>query len=242
MSPPITLMRLCVATAVVAALGASAGCSSADDAAASEDELSYELFPTTKVLSAADLAGLVSSPDGTLTFATAPASLADLAEGNVVLASLSAATPTGLLRYVTAFEREGSKLTIHTMQAAIPLAFRRLHVRSQRDITGFGSKPWTTNDLSPRTLRPRGELIGGDASAEQPLNFCSMTRTAILRPRTIRSGSMDRSAEAFTSVSRSTSTGARSRRSRRRSPRASRTPRALSASTQSAHRRSSSPR
>lgn len=171
MSPPITLMRLCVATAVVASLGAGAGCSSADDAAASEDELSYELFPTTKVLSAADLAGLVSSPDGTLTFATAPASLADLAEGNVVLASLSAATPAGLLRYVTAFEREGGKLTIHTMQAAIPLAFRRLHVRSQRDITGFGSKPVAFNDLSPRTLRPKGELIGGDADAELPLDF-----------------------------------------------------------------------
>lgn len=171
MSLPAVLVRFFVATTVVATLGAGVGCSSSEDAAAPSDELSFELFDTTKRLSDADLAGLVSAPDGTLTFATAPASLADLAPGNVILAGLSAATPEGLLRYVTGVERDGAKLTIHTQQASLPLAFRRLHVKSQRDVTGFGSRPWTTNDLSPRTLRPTTELLGGNADAELPLDF-----------------------------------------------------------------------
>jgi hypothetical protein len=146
-------------------------CSSSESSEPPADELSFELFPTTKLLSAADLSGLEAAPDGTLTFAAAPASLADVEVGSVILASTSAATPAGLLRVVTDLSRDGGRLTLHTFQAPIALAFRKLHVRSERDVSGFGSRPWAGTDLAPRTLRPRAELIGGDVEREQPLDF-----------------------------------------------------------------------
>jgi len=93
-------------------------------------------FPTTKELATADLASLAPDPgDGTLVFATAPAALANVAVGDVLVAGVSSSTPAGLLRAVLAVERDGDALTLRTGQAPIQLAYRKLHARFARALT-----------------------------------------------------------------------------------------------------------
>ena len=160
-------VRVCVVAAVLSLAGVA--CSGSGDAGPPADELSFEIFPTTTILTNADLAGLTAARDGTLSFGVAPSSLANVDVGYAIVAGVSPSTPSGLLRVVTDVQRAGGGLQLKTMQAPIALAFRKLHVKSQRDITGIGAQPWTKNDLSTRSLRPQD--VGFDADAEQPLDF-----------------------------------------------------------------------
>ena len=170
-----------MALAALASFGPA--CSSSSDAAPSApaDELSYSIFPTTTILKDAELAVLTSASNGTLTFASTPASLAEIEVGHVIVAPASPQTPRGLLRVVVDVRRDGGALVLATQQAPIALAFRTLHVKAQRDITGLGSAQWKRNDLSPRGFAPRltptrglkakGELLGGTLDEELPLDF-----------------------------------------------------------------------
>ena len=162
-------LRACLVPLAFGAFGLA--CSSSSSAPPPADELSYEIFPTTTILTPAELSGLTSAPNGMLTFAVAPASLANIEVGHVIVAGVSASTPRGLMRVATDVRRNGTELALSTMQAPIALAFRKLHVKSQREITGIGSAPWKRNDLSTRSLRPQGELIGGDVDKELPFDF-----------------------------------------------------------------------
>lgn len=146
---------------------------SRDDAPAGAppDELSYELFSSTTFLQGADLAALTATPDGTLSFATAPASLAKVEAGSILLAGISPATPQGLVRAVTSVERQGAGLKLTTLQAPIQLAFRKLHVKTTRDVVNFAQSPATRSDVSTRSVRPRDLGVGVDAGASLPLDF-----------------------------------------------------------------------
>lgn len=100
------------------------------------DELEAIPFPSTKELSAADLGSLEPDPgDGTLRFTTAPAALADVHVGSILVAGVSPSTPVGLLRAVLAVERDGESLTLRTARAPIQLAYRKLNVRFVRSLT-----------------------------------------------------------------------------------------------------------
>lgn len=138
------------------------------------DGLAALPFPSTVELRATDLGGLQPDPgDGTLVFDPAPASLADVAVGRVIVAGVSPSTPAGLLRLVMAVERNGSQLVLRTGQAPIQLAYAQLHVR------GTGSTPLTaagavaTSARAPRPLVDFGTkkefdyvLFDGDGDEE----------------------------------------------------------------------------
>jgi hypothetical protein len=163
--------RWCVLSLLLALVACSSDTAGAPPRPLPADELSYELFSTTTLLTDADLAGLASAPDGTLTFANAPASLAHVEETHVILAGVSPATPQGLLRVVTRVKRDGNALVLSTLQAPLQLAFRKLHVKMQRDAANFAAPPVAVNDLSTRTVSPRDEIVGVDADASLPLDF-----------------------------------------------------------------------
>jgi hypothetical protein len=96
------------------------------------DEITAVPFPTTVELGAGDLGSLQSSPDGTLTFATPPASLANVQVGSILVAPASASTPVGLLRAVLAVDRSNGQLVLRTGQAPIQLAYKKLHAKLTR--------------------------------------------------------------------------------------------------------------
>jgi hypothetical protein len=110
-------------------------------------------FPTTVELRAADLGGLQDAGDGTLVFDPAPASLADVAVGRVIVAGVSPSTPAGLLRLVLAVERDGQRLVLRTGQAPIQIAYRQLNVR------GTGSTPVTEGSAVATSARAPRPLI-----------------------------------------------------------------------------------
>ena len=70
-------------------------------------EISYELFPSTHELGASDVLRITAlSADGRIRFAELPATLAQVEPGDVLLAGISQATPTGLLRVVLGVEED----------------------------------------------------------------------------------------------------------------------------------------
>lgn len=165
-----TALPLVLLPLLVLACGSSEG-EPPGAAVAPADEITYELFDTTTLLGPADLVGLQSAPDGTLSYATAPASLATVQPGQVLLAGVSDATPGGLLRIVVEAVHDGPALTMKTRQAPIQVAFRKLHLKAQRDVTGFGGAPAQLADVSTRGLTPQDEVLGFDADATLPLDF-----------------------------------------------------------------------
>jgi hypothetical protein len=170
---------VCSSVIVIVLACVGPGCSSASAPSPPADELSFAVFPTTTILTDAELSTLTSAKDGTLTFGVAPPSLADIEVGHVLVAPASTSTPKGLLRVVIAIRRDGNTLALSTMQAPIALAFRKLHVKSERDVTGIGAAAWDKKDVGTRSLTPRpkpglktqGELLGGNIDAELPLDF-----------------------------------------------------------------------
>jgi hypothetical protein len=96
------------------------GCSDQAESSAPADKLDYELFPSTLVLDEAALGALKSSgDDGELVFDPEPAVLAGAEPGRVLLAGQSSTTPSGLLRVVTAVNRQGTELRLSTSNAPI---------------------------------------------------------------------------------------------------------------------------
>ena len=130
------------------------------------DEIVALPFPSTRELSATDLNALNPDPgDGTLRFDPAPAALANVAVGSILVAGVSANTPSGLLRAVLAVERDGNTLTLRTGQAPIQLAYRKLHSRVVRSMSvpaarGVGRA--TVDEMRPFNYT----LFDGDGDGE----------------------------------------------------------------------------
>lgn len=149
--------------ALVCLLSAVAcGDSSEPEARADIDEIDYEVFPTTRVLSPADLQSLqTAGEDGTLVFDPSPASLADIATGMVIIGGSTKVAPQGLLRGVGDVVRDGNRLTLTTMVVPIQLAYRRLNARSSHRIPDIAAAEVKNGDeLAPRatrvkTIRPK---------------------------------------------------------------------------------------
>ncbi|MGA9523141.1 MAG: hypothetical protein WBV82_16865 [Myxococcaceae bacterium] len=161
-------MRLARVVALLLVL-AAAGCSGKESAPPSPppDELEATPFPTTIMLSGADLAGIEALPDGKLVFAAPPASMRDIAVGRVIVAGQSPRTPLGLLRIVTKVARDGDAVMLDTANAPIQLAFRKLHARIRRTTPALGAPEWTRGSIPGQLRSP----LGFDATASLPLDF-----------------------------------------------------------------------
>jgi hypothetical protein len=124
------------------------GCSSSKSSTPAKDEVEVVPFASTIMLSEADLARLTpETGDGKLVFPDAPASLASVATGQIIVAGKSAATPKGLLRIVKSAARDGTSLTLETLHAPLQLAFRKVHIKSALHGTGeLGKLPWPGSD------------------------------------------------------------------------------------------------
>jgi len=127
-------MNVRISLASLLAIGALAcGKDAPAPPSAPADEISYELFPSTRVLAPAQLDALTAAEDdGTLVFAVEPPGFEDVAAGSVIVAGASGAAPTGLLRIVARVERDGGALVLRTVGAPLQVAFRKLHVRASR--------------------------------------------------------------------------------------------------------------
>ncbi|MFG1957687.1 fibronectin type III domain-containing protein [Nonomuraea sp. NPDC049028] len=116
------LSGLDVATAYTFTVRAANQHGAGPESAASQavvPEVSAKATPV--VLSAASLARLISvGTDGTLDFDSPPAQVSDLTAGAYVVAPVSANTPRGLFRKVTAVTTRGAMLSVMTEEAAIP--------------------------------------------------------------------------------------------------------------------------
>lgn len=142
-------------------LCAAFGCSSEPEGSGG-DEIYAEPFPTTIELSSEDLAGLAPDPgDGTLRFDPAPAALADVQVGRILVAGVSPSSPHGLLRAVLGVERSGSALVLKTGQAPIQLAYRKLHVRFTR----------STAAVEPPPIATQVKLGQGSFEATKPFEY-----------------------------------------------------------------------
>lgn len=118
------------------------------------DEISYELFPSTRQLTEADTALITAiEPEGRIVFSAEPPGLAGVTEGTIFLAGISPATPQGLLRFVTKVDRSNG-FVLETTAAPLQTAFRRLHAKINRKVEPFKSTS-TITDMSPMTIRPQ---------------------------------------------------------------------------------------
>jgi hypothetical protein len=147
-----------------------AACGSDDEApkqptpAPAADEISYELFASTKQLSEADLALVTNiEPAGRITFASEPPGLAGVAEGTIFLGGITPKTPHGLLRFVTGVDRSNGGFALETTAAPLQAAFKKLHAKAQRKGEPFadGLPPLEVKDLSPLTIRPQFSVVKG---------------------------------------------------------------------------------
>jgi hypothetical protein len=143
------------------------------------DELSYELFPSTKLLDSEALAKLSAiDNDGTLHFTETPPILADLKPHAVLLAGASNATPHGLLRFVIDVKSSDAGLDIKTIPAPIQMAFKKLHVVGKRSVSDYGVATWNDAELTPMTLArgpglsaSRKVLDSGGGHASKTIDF-----------------------------------------------------------------------
>ncbi|HEX4354698.1 MAG TPA: hypothetical protein VHZ95_17330, partial [Polyangiales bacterium] len=148
------------------------GACSSDDATP-RDEVEAVPFDDTLTLSSSDLTLLDrADPDGTLSFAQAPATLSNVARGNIVVAGVSENTPHGLLRIVTdVATMDGGGLQLKTLNAPIQLAFRKLHLRVARKTDLFpnagASAGSNTSGLSTFAL----DGPGGSASKTETFDY-----------------------------------------------------------------------
>lgn len=130
------------------------------------DEIDFEVFPSTRVLSSGDVASIVTaSEDGTLVFEPAPASLADVDAGMVIVGGTSPVVPHGVIRGVGEVSRDGERLTLRTAVVPMQLAFRRLRARSAHRVPDIASAQETPGpELAPRSLsgvRPQNTIASG---------------------------------------------------------------------------------
>lgn len=153
------MTRVVLFSAVLLALGIGCAPSGPDsgggdgngDTLQPGDVIQAEPFKSTKMLGDTDLGALEpETGDGRLVFPVAPASLANVARGNIIVAGKSASTPHGLLRVVQSVQRDGDALILTTVNAPIQLAFRRVHL-----------------NLSPRSTGELATIFGASASARR---------------------------------------------------------------------------
>ncbi len=171
------LTLLSVVASLILAAGAGCGSDSAAGAAAdggagadagSLDEVSVVPFDSTKMLAAADLVSLEpDKEDGTLVFDDAPAVLADVAVGTVLVAGIAPSTPHGFIRVVTDLTRAGGKLTLQTQGAPPQLAFQKLHARVVRAASLDDADPQPNDSVQVLDL---GVGIGGNSNRTVPVD------------------------------------------------------------------------
>jgi hypothetical protein len=154
----------CAIAALIAFLSVGCGGDHAPPAPAA-DEIEYTAFPTTVLLSHADLAHVTSDADGTLSFSPAPASLASIDVGRVLVGAVSKATPAGLLRAVLSVDRKDDVLVLKTAQAPLQLAFAKLHGKLSRSVVNLGKNDWDAAPLDPL------DLVDGNALVEKEVHF-----------------------------------------------------------------------
>lgn len=134
-------------------------------AAQPADEVEVIPFASTKMLTAADLASLQpDKEDGILVFDHAPAILADVAVGSVLVAGISPATPHGFMRVVTEVARAGDVLTLDTAGAPPQLAFQKLHARVARPVSLDDAEPQMNASIEPLAN------IGATSERKTPVN------------------------------------------------------------------------
>ncbi|MER6514829.1 fibronectin type III domain-containing protein [Nonomuraea sp. NPDC001636] len=111
-----------VATAYTFTVRAANQYGASPESAASQSVLPKVTAKATPVvLSAASLARLIAvGTDGTLDFDSPPAQVTGLTAGTYVVAPVSANTPRGLFRKVTAVTTRGALVSVMTQEAAIP--------------------------------------------------------------------------------------------------------------------------
>lgn len=147
---------------VVTACGSDSGGAAP---ATTADEVDVVPFASTKMLTTADLASLQPDrEDGKLVFDRAPATLADVAPGTVMVAGVSPSTPHGFMRMVTNVARSGDVLTLDTAGAPPQLAFRKLHARVARPVSLDDAEPQVNASIEPLAN------VGGTSERKQPVN------------------------------------------------------------------------
>jgi hypothetical protein len=154
-----------------------AACGSDDDDTTSKpttqqpaDEISFELFASTKQLSEADLALVTNiEPAGRITFASEPPGLAGVAEGTIFIGGITPKTPQGLLRFVTGVDRSNGGFALQTTAAPLQAAFKKLHAKAQRKGEPFvpGLPPMEVKDVSPLSIRPQFSIAKGTGGVTQ---------------------------------------------------------------------------
>jgi hypothetical protein len=120
---------------------------------------SLQLQPNLTVLDAAALAAITSVTPDTVSFQGIPASLSDVAVGDVISAGASPTTPQGLLRIVAGVDTSGGNLALSTTQASLSDA-----VAQGRLSAGSGEL-----GQAPPVGRP-----GGRSRQESPNDGCSV--------------------------------------------------------------------
>jgi hypothetical protein len=140
------------------------GCGSTPAGLLPGEELTFEPFKSTRVLDAATVEALGPlDAQGLLHVAALPSSLKDLKARQVLVGTLSASHPHGLLRMVTQVtpEADGS-LTVSSVPVPPQLAFKRLHAKLKRTVADIGGAG-TTWDRS-------GAQKPGGAHAQEDLD------------------------------------------------------------------------
>ncbi|MBX3232952.1 MAG: hypothetical protein KIT84_44915 [Labilithrix sp.] len=128
------------------------------------DEIEAVPFASTKMLTTEDLSSLQpDAEDGKLVFTRAPASLADVAVGTVMVAGVSPSTPHGFLRVVTDVARSGETLTLDTAGAPPQLAYQKLHARVARPVSLDDGEPKIVTSLEPLG-------VGGTSERQTPVD------------------------------------------------------------------------
>jgi hypothetical protein len=104
-----------------------------------------ELVPaaTTTMLNTSTMQQLAeaSTVDGSLRFSGAPAQLAKVDTGSVLVGGPVPAAPSGLLRVVTGKRMVGASLVLETLPAAMQLAYEKANVSITRRIEDVGKSP-----------------------------------------------------------------------------------------------------
>ncbi|MDB4941014.1 MAG: repeat protein [Labilithrix sp.] len=149
---------------------------SSDDAPASD----IVLYPTTKILDADALGRLsdVSPDQTTMTFGSTNAAIDGIAVNDVVVGGVSAKTPYGAMRKVTAIAKTGAGTTLTTQPAALAEVIEKGTIPVPRTLlqpAGVKAKLEDGVTMKSRVLRP-GELspqdeYGGKVGEEFTLGF-----------------------------------------------------------------------
>ncbi|MEZ0311400.1 MAG: hypothetical protein ACAI38_06475 [Myxococcota bacterium] len=127
-----------------------------------KDEVEIVPFRSTRILGEADLALLEpDAGDGVLRFTSMPAGLANVQRGQVIVASKSPTTPTGLLRIVKSAAADGDGLRLETVHAPIQLAFQKIHIKTTTKSTGeLGTTAWPNSTTQPLSAQDFDRHVG----------------------------------------------------------------------------------